>query len=515
MQGKIEQNGEKSSRRRASTNKYVSPNQLTLCGFESPFEQQLSKNNRWVKLSLLIPWDKIVKEYDNLFSATEGRPPLNGRLVLGSVIIKHFLDLTDRETIAQIEENMFMQYFIGYTSFSNEAPFNHSMFSKIRARLSLELVSRINALILKISPDEEDKIEPQDKEELPCDAVALNNLDGLESVAIVLPTENRGKLLMDATVAPQNITYPTDLKLLQASRKKTEEIIDKLYDKTLFKIKPRTYRQEAQKAFLNTVRKKSKSFAMISAANGQQLNYVRRNLEHIKKMLDTYNLQQIKVPLKEINVAYLETIRKVYEQQNSMYLNNTRRIEHRIVNIHQPHVRPIVRGKEGKKVEFGSKLQVSMTNGFAFIDKLSWDNFNEGNVLKQSVEKYKHRFGCYPKQVLADQIYCNRENRAYLKSLKIELLSKPLGRPAKDKALSNHVSPGERNPIEGKFGQSKVGYGMNNIRAKLKSTSESWVATILLVINLVNLTRLAPLRLYLIEVVCKLCYFDRLKNARV
>ena len=100
------------------------------------------------------------------------------------------------------------------------------------------------------------------------------------------------------------------------------------------------------------------------------------------------------------------------------------------------------------------------------------------------IEKYRKRFSCYPSEVLADQIYCTRVNRAALKELGIKLLAKPLGRPS---AMTIHVSPGERNPIEGKFGQAKTAYGLNRIKARLKGTSESWIATIVLVLNLVKL----------------------------
>jgi transposase, IS5 family len=99
--------------------------------------------------------------------------------------------------------------------------------------------------------------------------------------------------------------------------------------------------------------------------------------------------------------------------------------------------------------------------------------------------------------VLADKIYCTRENRAYLKELGIRLEAKPLGRPSKE-AMSNHVSPGERNPVEGKFGQAKIAYGMNNIMAKLKTTSESWIGSIVLVLNLVKLAGQIPLWIKLI-----------------
>ena len=101
----------KSFKKGASTPKYVSPNQLTLCGFETPFEQHLTTENRWVILSKLIPWDKIVHHYDNQFKSLEGRPPISGRVVIGATIIKHLLGLSDRETVLQIQENVFLQYF--------------------------------------------------------------------------------------------------------------------------------------------------------------------------------------------------------------------------------------------------------------------------------------------------------------------------------------------------------------------------------------------------------------------
>jgi len=108
------------------------------------------------------------------------------------------------------------------------------------------------------------------------------------------------------------------------------------------------------------------------------------------------------------------------------------------------------------------------------------------------VEQYRKRFGLYPKEILADQIYCTRANRAALKVKKIRLLAKPLGRPS---AVSIHLSPGERNPIEGKFGQAKNGYGLSRIRARLKETSETWIASIILLLNLVKLAGLSILLL--------------------
>jgi transposase, IS5 family len=499
MQAKMDEKPIKSPRKPASKSKYISPNQLVLPGFETPYEQQLTKKNRWVKLAHLIPWDRIVNIYDGEFKSKEGRPSINGRIIIGSVIIKMMLDLTDEETINQICENMFMQYFIGYSSFTNEAPFDSSLFTDIRKRLNPTVVSEINMAILQahsasvgIKMEEENEKENEnksDKEEA--------RLDQTYTPKEPTPIEHKGRLLMDATVCPQAITYPTDLKLLDASRRKSEELIDKIYKsvKGIVK-KPRTYREEARKKYLNAAKKKQISNKDLEKVIGEQLSYVYRNINSITRLINDCKLNGRRLKLKQKEYKYIETIGKVYEQQKQMYDNGTKTIEDRIVNIHQPYVRPIVRGKTGKKVEFGSKIQASTINGFVFIDKLSWDNFNEGKYLERSVENYKSRFGYYPKEVLGDQIYGNQANRNYLKSKGIIFKGKQLGRPPKDKAMSNHVSPGERNPIEGKFGQAKLGYGLERVRAKLQDTSESWISSIFLVLNLVKLMRLAPSCLY-------------------
>lgn len=100
------------------------------------------------------------------------------------------------------------------------------------------------------------------------------------------------------------------------------------------------------------------------------------------------------------------------------------------------------------------------------------------------VDKCRKRFGIYPKELLADRIYCTRANRADLKENGIMLMVKPL---AGSSAVPILVSQGERNPIEGKFGQARTGYGLTRIKARLKDTSETWIASIFLVLNMAKL----------------------------
>jgi transposase, IS5 family len=463
-------------KKRASAPLYISPNQLSLEGFQTPFEQKLSKDNRWVVLAQLIPWDDVCAIYlKHVGVSTTGRPAISPRIVLGSLIIKHLGNLDDRETVEQIRENMYMQYFLGYSSFISEPPFDPSLFVEFRKRLGMDNLNAINekivALKTRLETSKNDS-KPGDSDQKPPE-----NNNG---------SENRGRVIFDATACPQDIAYPTDLNLLSDAREKSEELIDLLYDRSLHKRKPRTYRKVARKRYLQTAQKKNKSRKVIRKAVGSQLRFVKRNLNSVNRLINAFPQN----PLNPKQLKYLQVIDTVYQQQQKMYDVQSHTVEDRIVSIHQPHVRPIVRGKSQAKVEFGAKIHVSIIDGISFLDELSWDAFNEGTHMMEYVERYKVRFGCYPRELLADQIYCNRANRAALKEKGIRLMAKPLGRPS---AVQKHVSPGERNPIEGKFGQAKTAYGLDRIKARLKDTSESWIACIFLVLNLVKLAGVALL----------------------
>jgi hypothetical protein len=401
-----------------------------------------------------------------------------------------------------------MQYFLGYSSFTSEAPFDASLFVEFRKRLGMDTLNAINEKIASMkthletkqkettattdlkSPSDQDsnRAEPLMESQQEADEIqttAMPDLDPLpDQESIATEPKNKGRIIFDATACPQDIAYPTDLDLLSDARKKSEELIDKLYSPALHEKKPRTYRRIARKLYLKTAQKKNKSRKQIRKAVGVQLRLLKRNLKSINSLLDAYP----QIPLKPKDYKYLLVINTFYEQQQQMYDSQSHRIEDRIVSIHQPHVRPIVRGKSQAKVEFGAKIHVSVIDGISFLDELSWDAFNEGSHMMDYVEKYHQRFGCYPRELLADQIYCTRANRAALKEKGIKLLAKPLGRPS---AVQVHVSPGERNPIEGKFGQAKTAYGLNRIKARLRDTSESWIASIILVLNLVKLAGVA------------------------
>ena len=480
----------KTSKTRASKQAYVSSSQLILEGFDSPFENKLDAENRWVQLAHKIPWDEIVSIYQTqMHNHTTGASNINPRVVIGSLVIKHMCNLSDEETTLQIQENIYMQYFIGYSSFCKQAPFDASLFVEIRKRLGVEQINAINDKIVALSITKKENRDQNDKHndaQNDSSAPPENIIDKKEES----PT-HQGRLLVDATACPQDIAYPTDLNLLNDSREKAEKFIDILYVKSLHgKKKPRTYRHKAREKYLNTAMKRNKSRKEIRRAIRQQLHYVKRNLNHIENLHRAY--PNGKTILNQRQQEYLLVIQHVYEQQYAMYTNKTHTIEDRIVSIHQPYVRPIKRGKQKTKTEFGAKIQLSLVAGYAFLDVVSWDAFNEGTMLLLSIENHKKRTGYYPQEVLADKIYCTRDNRKQLKELGIRLVAKPLGRPA---VVQEHISPGERNPIEGKFGQAKTAYGLDKIKARLSETSQSWIASIIMVLNLVKLAGQVPFTL--------------------
>jgi transposase, IS5 family len=198
----------------------------------------------------------------------------------------------------------------------------------------------------------------------------------------------------------------------------------------------------------------------------------------------------------------LLVVTEVYRQQLWMYEHKTNKIEDRIVSRFQPHIRPIVRGKAGSSVEFGAKISASCVDGYVFLDRLSWDNFNESNYLIEQIEFFKEKTGSYPESVHVDKIYRTRINRAFCKEKGIRISGVPLGRPPENISIETKRQSREderiRNSIEGKFGQGKRKFSLSRIMTKLTSTSATTIAINFLVMNLSALLR-AFLSLFLIK----------------
>lgn len=461
--------------------------QVSIDDFIPPFGGKLLADNRWVKLARVIPWERIEERYAKRFGKC-GNVAYPLRLALGALIIKEKSGLTDEATVENISENVYMQYFIGYKEFRSGQPFAPSLMVEFRKRIDMAEIQKII--------DEMD--EESRKDDPPSDG-----------------DKNHGTLMIDATCAPSDIRYPTDLSLLNEGREKLESIIDTLWKGLENKdgMKPRTYRRTARKAFLTVEKQRKHRAKTIRKAIGKQLRFVRRDLGIVKRLSEEgSSLEQLSA--RQIRNLLVTT--EVYRQQLEMYQSKTHHAEDRIVSISQPHVRPIVRGKASADVEFGAKIAVSRVNNCFRIETLSWDNFNEGTKLEEAIERYLQRYGCYPEVVLADKLFRTRDNLAYCKKHNIRLSGPKLGRPgptAKEDRKIVRMDSAARNAIESPFGICKRRYGLARIMAKLRDTSESVIAMQFLLLNLDCRVRALPR--FIVRCLEKvLGYFARSRDVR-
>jgi hypothetical protein len=432
-----------------------------------------------VKLSKIIPWEEIEQRYAVQLNEERGAPALSARIALGSLIIKEKLGLSDEETVEQIRENPYLQYFLGYEAYHDEQPFDPSMMVHFRKRLDASIVNEINELVTTLPAGIKDE-EGADDGEIDGDGTA--------------DSENRGQLKMDASCTPADIRYPTDLSILNEVREKTEAIIDVLHRPDVgLKTKPRTYRTRAHKDYLAVAKRRRAGRKAIRKAIGKQLCYVGRNLRSINELAGEPFHGRLAL-LSRRAYRNLLVAHEVYRQQKQMYDQRSHSVSGRIVSVSQPHVRPIVRGKASAAVEFGAKISVSKVGRFAFLDRLSWDAYNESADLKPVVESYRQRYGRYPESVHVDAIYRTRENRRYCGDRGIRLSGPPLGRPklnpTPEEKRQAHEDERDRIEIEGVLGRGKRGFSLARIMAKRADTSETAIAIAFLVMNLETLLQI-------------------------
>ena len=457
----------------------IDQNQLTLEEFNIPFGNRLSADNRWVKMAKIMPWELIEELYAKSFSESEGRPPIPARIAYGAIYIKEQENLTDERTVEYLAENPYAQYFVGLKEFRTEFLFDSSMMVHFRKRFSSEAIKQINEAIYNRAHAQE-KEPPTGKKDPPPSG----------------GNGNRGTMILDATVAPADIKYPTDLSLLNACREDSERIIGKLWEHSDKSGHKTAYnRKKARKSYLKIAKQRKAKAKAMRKAVGEQLGYLAKNIKTLDNLLMVVGYDRIT----DTDLERLATICKVYRQQKEMYDSGRHECADRIVSLRQPHVRCIMRGKAGRPYEFGQKLHFSVVNGYTFIEDQEWNNYNEGIRLIAASERYRGRFGTYPAAILADTIYRNRENRKFCRDNGIRLSGPRLGRPRKDeqeadKALAYKDSC-DRNMVESRNGISKRRYGLDLIMAYLPATSETEAALQVLVMNVAHLLRVL-LRLF-------------------
>lgn len=416
-----------------------------------PFGGSLDPENRWLRIKKLIPWEKLESRYESYFSKL-GRRALDGRLVIGVLLLKHMTGLSDEDIVALVNENPYMQAFCGLEDFATKPLLDSSSLSKNRKRLGSEYFAELEQETYKVLIDQK-----------------------------IIKAKG---MLLDATVFPEHLRYPTDTGLLNESRQWVVKQIKSLGSSLGLKV--RTYCRKAQKEYLAFSKKKNKSRKLIQRTRKSLLQYLRRNVKQMQSLLEDARQHRIKIEQK-VSERF-EVVRKILDQQYQMHRQKVNRIQERIVSLHRPWTRPIVRGKTGPNaVEFGPKASLSYVDGFVFMNHLSSENFPEAARVKSQIKQYENLFGKKPSYVVADKIYGNRENRKTLKQNKIRDAFEPLGRKARNQNPSTRwrkQKQRERNRIEGSFGHAKNHFGLDRIKYYIQNGPEIWVRLGLMGMNL-------------------------------
>lgn len=311
------------------------------------------------------------------------------------------------------------------------------------------------------------------------------DLDSLNVVQLQhwkLGLEHPHLRLSDATVYEVNIAYPTSVKLLWQSCEWVYDLIPRLSVglgmgtlRHLFKRYADQY--DRQRGYDKSRRKTHKQTL---GRIRQLLFWLNKGLDILKPLMDTYikkSAQQIALkPLEKAKIKRFETILTVYNQQKQLFDDPKATIEGRIVSLHQPHIRPIVRGKELKKVEFGPKVNMLRIGPLNLIEKCSFDNFNEGTRFQNTCTAYQEITGAC-RQIGADGIYATNANRKFATQNQITTCFKIKGKLPADEDKKNEKIKATKtihkiraSHMEGSFGNEKQHYDLTKIKAKTPKT---------------------------------------------
>lgn len=387
----------------------------------------------WKDLETLLPEKKTAK----------GAPswlPVQG--LFGLMFLKHYTGLSDEKLLERFHTDWAFQLFCGVLLQDNERIKDNAFVSHVRAYLGKHL--DLNQMQIAL-------LQHWKKDDL----------------------ENLNLNMFDATCFESYIRYPTDVKLLW-------ECVEKLWDKFIpkvceaFKLKlPRSKFKEQKRKYLNYSKLRKKSKKKTKARQKALLYLLEKGIETFEQLLS----QTQGGNLPERLFKTFATIKAICKQQKQIFQDPQAKIKDRIVSIHKPYVRPIIRGKENKPVEFGMKVHMNQVDGISWVEYASFDNFNEGKRLKYSILKHNLYIGeCT--HISADRIYAINENRNFVTGRKIKTnfdKKGPKKQTKEEKALKAQLNAGRSAYMEGSFGNEKSNYCLRKIKARTKETEMVWM----------------------------------------
>ena len=276
----------------------------------------------------------------------------------------------------------------------------------------------------------------------------------------------------DATCYESRISYPTPVKLLWDCCQKTY-LGYNLMRKQLSQRISRCNYEDRKKEFLSYQKTKKKTKRKEKKLIKKLLKFLLRLLNLHKDLAET---KGVKLSSKE--KGRMLTITKVYEQQHSKVYGKVKQIKDRIVSLSKPYIRPIVRGKETKAVEFGAKVNKLQVDGISFIEHFSYDAFNESTRLKNCIGLHQQLFGRCSHHS-ADKIYATNANRTYCHK-KIITNFEPKGKQKaqhieQSKIMRNALNKDRGTRLEGSFGNEKNHYLLQKVNARNEMTEKCWI----------------------------------------
>lgn len=405
--------------------------------FQLYFKQFLSSDLG--KIYSAIPWCALVQTF-KIKESTKGTKNYfspKGKLAL--MFLKHYACCSDRKLIEQLNANIDYQFFcdihLGHHRLSN-----YKIVSQIRCELAQNLT-----------------IEKAEK-----------TLFNHWSIFI----KEQASIFTDATCYESEVRYPTDQKLLWESVDWNYHQM-KIICKTLKLKLPRTKYLKWKKRYVNYSkmrRKTNKKRRPLTRSLLLLLKKINKELDRLEKQYD------FKMPSNYYKRR--ATIKKIGSQQELLFTKGETP-KNRIVSIDKDYLRPIVRGKEIKAVEFGAKVNKLQIDGINFIQRISFDNFNEGTQFKNTIYKAQGLTKTKVKTVGADAIYATNQNRVFATSNKIQTDFKPKGKPSKYRKhqlqLAKIITKERATRLEGSFGKEKEHYHLKKIKAKTKKTEILWI----------------------------------------
>jgi len=399
------------------------------------------------KIYQSVPWQRLADYFSPYKSFSpfgrKARFTISGGL--GLMFLKHYTGLSDERVIARLNTDWHFQFFCG----------------------------------IRLSPCEQIK----DKDTVGRwrrffgEHMDIDKLQDIFSSHWSAYMIEKDTLLDDATCYESYIKYPTDVKLLFDCTEYLFNTIGELCEGYNIK-KPRSkYGFQANRQ-ISYQKLKRKPHKRTRRRQKQLLYWVNRGLELLQEILNRY--PEVHTNSKLIYPIYdkIKLIRIIYVQQQFHYLHPKQSIKRRIVSFYKPYIRPIIRGKENKKVEFGAKVHVSQVDQINFIEHLSFEAFHEGVRMWKSVLKHKKRFTkC--KNYGGDKIYANNKNRKFAKNRKINTCFVPKGRRGKNekqaKILRQAIAKARATRLEGSFGNEKNHYSLKKVKARTQKTEIAWI----------------------------------------